>query len=129
MEDTPAWIAWAEEKYLGVGITCNRVDGCKDAIKANTTCKEFIDGKSGHMIVAVEINKIKQITTKNGKSAGSKMAFLTVSDSSCALDNVICFPNQWEKNQGTLQELNTILLQGERDKRKGGFIVQKVWQI
>tara|TARA_R110000824_G_scaffold9415_4_gene42148 strand:+ start:39342 stop:40979 length:1638 start_codon:yes stop_codon:yes gene_type:complete len=129
LEDTPAWIAWAEEKYLGVGITCNRVDGCEDSIRANTTCKEFIDGKSGHMIVAVEVNKVKQIITKNGKSPGSKMAFLTVSDSSCALDNVVCFPSQWKENQGTLQEGNTILLQGERDKRKGGFIVQKVWQI
>ena len=129
LEDTPAWIAWAEEKYLGIGITCNRVDGCKDSIRANTTCKEFVDGKSGHMIVAVEVNRVKQVTTKTGKSAGSQMAFLTVSDSSCALDNVVCFPDTWKDNQGTLQEGNTILLQGERDKKKGGFIVQKVWQI
>jgi len=77
----------------------------------------------------VEVNRVKQITTKTGKSAGSKMAFITVSDSSCSIDSVVCFPQQWRDYQGTLQEGNTILLQGERDKRKGGFVVQKVWQI
>ena len=129
LEDTPAWIAWAEEKYLGIGITCNKVDGCSDSVRANTTCKEFVDGKSGHMILAVEVNKVKQITTRSGKTAGSKMSFVTVSDSSCALDNVVCFPTQWSDYQSLIQEGNTILLQGERDKRKGGFVVQKAWQI
>ena len=129
LEDTPAWIAWAEEKYLGIGITCSKVDGCSDSVRANTTCKEFIDGKSGHMILAVEVNKVKQITTRSGKTAGSKMSFVTVSDSSCALDNVVCFPTQWNDYQSLIQEGNTILLQGERDKRKGGFVVQKAWQI
>ena len=129
LEDTPSWIAWAEEKYLGIGVTCNKVDGCSGSVKANATCKEFADGRSGHMIVAVEVNRVKQVTTKTGKSAGSKMAFITVSDSSCSIDNVVCFPQQWRDYQGTLQEGNTILLQGERDKRKGGFVVQKVWQI
>ena len=50
LNDSPAWISWAEEKYLGTSITCNKVDGCSDSVKSNTTCKEFVDGKNGFMV-------------------------------------------------------------------------------
>jgi len=125
LNDSPSWLSWAEEKFLGTSITCNKVEGCSDSAKSNTTCKEFIDGKNGFMVFAVEVNRAKQITTKKG----TKMCFLTVSDSSCSIDNVVCFTKEWDEYASLLQEGNTILLQGDKDKRRGGLIVKKAWQI
>tara|TARA_R110000765_G_scaffold142217_2_gene243360 strand:+ start:1050 stop:2645 length:1596 start_codon:yes stop_codon:yes gene_type:complete len=125
LNDSPAWISWAEEKFLGAALTCSKVEGCSDSVKSNTTCKEFIDGKEGFMVFAVEINRSKQIMTKRG----TKMAFLSISDSSCCIDSVVCFTQELEDYQGILHEGNTILLQAEKDKKRGGLIVKKAWQI
>ena len=48
---------------------------------------------------AVEISRVKQIVTKKGESKGSSMAFITASDSSCSMDNVVCFPKEWADYQ------------------------------
>ena len=125
LSDSPAWISWAEEKFLGAAISCSKVDGCSDSVKSNTTCKEFVDGKNGFMVFAVEINRAKQITTKKG----TKMCFLTISDSSCSIDSVVCFSKEWDEYSSLLQEGNTVLIQAEKDKRRGGLIVKKTWQI
>ena len=63
------------------------------------------------------------------------MAFLTVEDGTGSIDNVTVFCDDWEKNNDTLYEGNTVLLYGGRSGRaqanKGndGFIVKKVVQI
>ena len=129
LDDTPGWIAWSENKNLGISITYNKVDACEGTIEANTTCKEFIDGKKGYIVMGVEIVRLNSIITKKGKNPGAEMAFLSVSDGSCVVDTVVCFPDEWSEYQGLLQEGNTVLVQGERDKKKGGLIIKQVAQI
>lgn len=126
-QDTPQWIAWNEENLLGIALTCTKVDACDTSV-VNCTCKEFLAGRDGYMIFGVEINSIRTIVTKNGKSAGSKMAFLTVSDSTCAVE-MIAFPQAYKEYQALLSEGNTVAIQAKRDKKNGSLIVEKVYQI
>ena len=57
------------------------------------------------------------------------MAALSLSDSSCSLDNAVAFPDVWAEHSSKLYEGNTVLVQGERDRKQSGFIIKKVWQI
>lgn len=127
LQDRPDWIAGVEESLLGIPITCSKVDSC-DVGAANTTCKEFQDGKGGNMIIATIVNKVAEVKTKKGKNPGELMAFLVVSDQSCALDNVVVWPKSWKELRGLLVEGNTVLLSGDKNK-DGSFVVEKAWQI
>jgi DNA polymerase III alpha subunit len=79
------------------------------------------------MKFAVEIVRLKQIKTKRGKDPGQDMAFLTIEDNSCSLDNAVCFPNIWKECKDAIYEGNVVLIHGERDK--DSLVVQRVWQI
>jgi len=127
--DTPHWIAWLEEQLLGISITCSKIDSC-DQSMVNVTCKDYLAGRAGFLMFGVEVQQFREVKTKKGKSAGQKMAFLTISDSSCALEDVVCFPETWREYGGLLTHGNTVIIQGERDNKKDSntLIVKKVWQ-
>ncbi len=127
LEDFPNWIVAREKELLGVPITYTTVDNC-DTSQVNTTCKEFLDGRSGYMILGVEIVEFKRYTIKKGKSIGKDMAFLTIEDSSCKVSAVV-YSEVLEKYGNFLNEGNTILVRGERDKKKGSLVIQEVWEI
>ena len=57
------------------------------------------------------------------------MAFLSVEDSTCELDDVIIFPEALEKNKDLLYQDNTVLLSGSVEKKDDAFIIKKVSQI
>ena len=126
MKDSPAWIAGIETSRIGVAITCSKVDDC-DSSSANATCQEFIQGAGGFIMMAVQIDAVKEILTKNGKNPGQQMAFLDVSDSTGNISCVV-FPDDWQVTKGFLSQGNTVLLGGERGK-DNAMIVKKVWQI
>lgn len=128
MADDPAIVALTEEKYLGIAITYSRVDSC-DISRANCTCKEYLSGRVGFLILAVVIQSIREVKVKKGNSAGKKMAFLTISDNTCALGDVCVFPDDYEKYSEFLVEGNTVLVRGEKDKKKDSLVVKEVWQI
>jgi len=131
MEDMPEWITSIEENLLGIPLTCTSVDSC-NTMAANCTCRDFIKGTNGQqgvVILACQIDAIKEIQTKKGKAPGKHMAFLTVSDSSGMLDSVVAFPQQWKEHKSVLTERNTVMLSGKRGKEKDSLVIQKVWQI
>lgn len=128
LEDTSEAIAWTEEKLLGISLTCSKIDG-KDTSAVNCTCKEFIDGFTGMTIMAVEVTSVREITIKNGRNRGQRMAFLTITDGTCTLEDVVIFSESWAQYRGLLDQGNTVCVQGERDKKRGSLIVKKVWQI
>jgi DNA polymerase III alpha subunit len=128
LRDTFHYRAFCEEKYLGTSITCNIVDDCEEAVHANTTCREIADGKNGYTVLAVTINRVKEITTKETKQ---QMAFLTASDKTCAIDNLVCFPSDWFKFKDLLTMGNTVLIHCERsdDRSRNSMIIKGTWQI
>ena len=127
--DNPNWIAWTEEQLLGVSLSCSKIDSC-DIGEVNTSCKDFLAGKAGYMVFGVEVNQIREVKTKKGKSAGSKMAYMTISDNSCSLQDVVCFPDVWKEAKEFLTEKNMVMIHAERDNKKNSdlLIVKKVWQ-
>ena len=126
--DLPQWLIWSEKDALGISLTCNAIDSC-DTAQANTTCKEFLNGKTGFMIFGVEVRRCKEVVTKAGKSPGSKMAFMSISDSTGKVDDVICFPDSYKDSWSLLKEGNTVLIHGEKSRGSDSLLVKKVFQI
>jgi DNA polymerase III alpha subunit len=131
LHDTSDFIAWSEDKYLGASLTCSKVDGCEKVVEANATCRDVMLGNHvGYTVLAVEITRLKEIKTKKGKNPGQWMAFISASDNSCAIDDVVAFPETWKEYSGLIHEGNTLLIQGDKNNKKGSsFVIKKVWQI
>lgn len=126
--DTPLWLAYTEEHLLGAPISCTRVDAC-DLGQVNVSCKEFLAGRTGFLVFGVEIRRVGEYRTRNGENPGQLMAFLTVADSTCALDSVVCFPQIYDQFKSLLTQGNTVILQGERGERdRNSLIIRRVWQ-
>ncbi len=129
LDDSPNWIASVEEELLGIALTCTKVEESKRAFLANCTCKDYLDGKGGSVALAVKIDSVREITTKNGENRGKKMAFLNVSDQSGSLDSVVIFPNYWGEAKRFCVTDNLVMISGRRDKKQGGLIVDNVSQL
>jgi intein/homing endonuclease len=129
LQDTPDFLAWCEEQYLGAAITCSRIEGCRKAIDANTTCKEIASGK-GHKycLLAVEVTEVKEHTIKSEKNYGALMGFINVADKTGELNTVI-FPEQWSKYGHMFYTGNTLLLDVISQKQNSSPIINQAWQI
>lgn len=119
LHDIPTYIAQREEFLMGIPLSFSYMDDCLTAEIADTTCKQFTDGKPGKVILAVRIKTVKEHTTKNDQ----KMAFVTVEDES-ELD-IVCFPDQYDEFQNMLYVGNLVVIFGERSN-KGSFVVGRM---
>lgn len=129
LKDTAQYIADHEKDLLGIPLTCNKLDTCEN-IEADTTCKEFLQGKKGKMAIAVEIVDVREYIIKNGKHKNKIMLYLNVEDSTGAIDSVVVFPTALEGNEPLLIRGSTLLLEGQRDYRnQDSFVVEKVKSI
>ena len=128
--DLPGWKARQEEHYLGISLTCARVDEY-DTSRSNCTCKEYIDGfesKNGIRITA-QIDGVREWKIKRGSSKGQKMAFVTISDGTCSLDSVTFFSDEWKKYRKQVVEGNIVLFSGSRDVKRGSFLIKSVSKV
>jgi len=127
--DSALWLSQTEEQLIGVSLTCSKVDDC-DQTAANATCKEFMDIHRDYYMIAAQVDEVKEHEIRNGQKKGEKMAFIKISDSSCSIDSVICFPESWVTVQDLFIQGNTVMVGGTRDKKnQGTFVVNKAWQI
>lgn len=127
LEDNPDWISDIEDENLGCSITCSKVD-MYDISMTNTTCKDFKNGMiKDNIILCGEIETIGVTKTKNGKTPGLEMAFITMSDGTGALDSVVFFPEAYKAYRNTLFEGNVIIVKGSRAKSGDSLIVEKTY--
>jgi DNA polymerase III alpha subunit len=126
-EDSPDWIAWCEKEYLGISLTYSELDKY-DVTKASHTCKDIVKGHKAYAVLAVQIKQVKTTKTKRGKSPGSTMAFLSASDKTCTLENIVVFSNTWKEFSHLLTENNAVFISGKMT-REGSFQVEKVYPI
>lgn len=127
--DRPKWRAKQEREYLSVELTCTEIDEY-DTSDANCTCRDYIKGfNSKSIAIAVKVNDVREWTIKRGKSKGQTMAFLKVSDGTCALDNVTMFSDAWEKHSKDVSRDSILLLRGSRDQNRGSFLVKRVQKL
>jgi len=127
LKDKPSFNAIAEKEFLGISLTCSRVDElelpqdikrCIDAkkIKDNTKIKFY-----------AIIDNIKHTLTKKGKNIGSEMCFLTISDSTFSLDRCVVFPDSYKKFKNICTKDNICKIEGY--KKDGSFIIQNMQKI
>ena len=133
MKDDPEWVIRTEENYLGVALTYSRVE-TYDTKLANTTIKEFLNGKKDNVKMAVTISEVKRYITKKGKMKGVEMAFLCVEDHTGTLDTVTVFAEKWKEHKNVLYEGNNVILTGQSSKNRryqvdDGFIVDDVTEL
>lgn len=128
LEDHSVFIANQEAKMLGCSLTCSKVD---DAQVATDYCEDVAKGlKKKKISLAVVVNSIRVVKTRNGKNPGQEMAFLSVEDNSGELESVTVFPETYEEYKNVLLEENTVMLLCEPSKKeKGSVIVNKAIQI
>lgn len=124
--DSAEWMSASEENYLGIAVSCSKVDD-KDTAIANCSCREFPNRKD-YCIIAAKIDEVRESVIKNGNSRGAKMGSMTVSDSTCSLSAVV-FGDEYKSYKHMLIEGNTIMLCGEKSKKGDSMVVKKVIQI
>jgi DNA polymerase III alpha subunit len=130
LEDMIVDIAQNEEKYLGIALTCTRVDG-KPGERWNATCKDCLGHIPNCVVVKVQIDEVRESTIKKGKeeNIGRAFAFLKISDSSCSLD-IVCFANEWDQYKTVLQKDRLVEIQLEKPyNKKGNLHVKQCWPI
>lgn len=125
--DTPLWINKTEIDLLGVAISSRNLD-CVEVIEADTTCKEYNDGKKGEILLCVEIVECRENKIKKGKSAGQSMAFLVVEDETGTIDNVVVFSKEFEEYQTMLYNGNIVAISGYRSKQDS-LVINKIRQL
>ena len=57
------------------------------------------------------------------------MAFLSMSDSSCRLENVVIFSEGWLKFKKHFKQGAVLLLRGSRQKKRNSFLINSVHKI
>ena len=128
LEDAPEWVANNEKFYLGISLTCHKIDGC-DIYSANSECKDLLNDKCHKQpIVGAEVNGVNIIRTKRGVNPGQEMAFIKIGDSTGSCD-IVAFPEEYSKYKDLLIEDNTLLIKLERSKNKDSYILKKCWQV
>lgn len=128
LQDSPEYISDCESDLLGCAITMSRIEVYDTSI-ANTSCKEFKQGKnSNDLIIAGEIDFVNVTKTKTGKNKGKDMAFVSLTDTTANIDSVIFFPEQYQEFKNALFDQNVIIIKGNRSKGAGdSFIVEKCY--
>ena len=128
LDDTILSISKMEGEMLGLALSCSKVDAC-ETMAANCTVEEFEYKRLQWYVFGVECKQVNTITCKNGASKGREMSFLTIEDQSGTMDDVVVFCDEWEQYGHLLQPGNTVLIEGQKDRNKGSFIVKRVEQI
>jgi DNA polymerase-3 subunit alpha len=80
--------------------------------RSSHTCAEGIEVTIGGMI-----NRVKNSVTKNGRSAGMKMAMITLEDLEGQMDGV-CFAETYEKFAAWIKTEQIVFLRGKIDRRR-----------
>jgi len=119
--------ATAEKYYLGISLSCSPVDDVDDQ-EASHTCLDLMKALNGESFsVCAVIDNVKHTKTKKGKSPGSMMCFLTISDSTYSIDHAVVFPDSYEKLSSYCKDGLIGLLQGY--KKNGSIIVQNIRKL
>lgn len=131
LQDTPDWLSFKERQMFGIPLTANSTDVSSESMEATHNCRDFINGLGDdYVVIAATVDRVKVVTTKNGKTAGSKMAFIDISDNTGVM-SITLFPMQWAEFSTFFTKDNILLIVGHRDNsyKKNSFVVDKVKQL
>lgn len=127
--DSNSVVGKNEINLLGVPFSRTELDDCAVEF-ANMTCKEYNEGKNGInkvIILAINIDQVRETKTKTGLNPGQKMCFLTGYDDEASINGIVVFPDTYSQFDYLLYSNNTVMIKGQR--KRGSLQVEKVWQI
>lgn len=107
-----------ENESMGYFISCTPLDDYKQEInRYNAVNGEVVEG----YYVGI-ISSVREIAIKNGKSAGKKMAFITLS---CLMDtyDVTVFNGIYEADYENITQGNVVVIKGKRNEYNGNVSV------
>lgn len=113
--DSARSIVMDEEELLGIAVSAHRLDQA-DLSESNCTISEYLAGKSGQILLGVEIVSSSLKVTAKGKNPGRKMAVCVLRDRTGTLRSV-CFPDAYANCGHLLSPGSLLLVHGERDKK------------
>lgn len=122
MSDDMTWIAKTETHLIGKSISIHNTENNRMA--ANTTCREFEDGKNGYMTLIGEIGRCKEYPGK-GNNKGRKMCAMSLEDKTGRI-NALCFFDNYEEYGNEFFEGNIITVEIKRS-HDGKAIIEKVF--
>jgi DNA polymerase-3 subunit alpha len=95
---------------------------------ALTTLARYAEGTS--VLVGCMISELRPTVTKTGKSAGKKMAMLTIEDITGKCD-AVAFPETYERAVGLLKPESVVFISGTVDRRreKPSIIINDVFGV
>lgn len=114
-----------ERSFLGVELSAHKLDLIQDNT-SDCTVKEFNNGSNYQtMKFMLELHTVKMILTKKTQS---EMGFISGTDQTGQMNDIVAFPEAFAKYKNLLFEGNSVLIIG----RKGGrdnLIIQEVHQL
>ncbi len=129
VKDSPLWLSKVEEENLGISLTLAKITSAYTP-QADTKIVDYVNGKSADLfIIACEIQDFREIKIKKGDKRGEHMAFLTISDETGTMEDIVMFPEVWEEFGNRVFVGNTVELVGKRDYKKGSFFVDSINQV
>lgn len=107
-----------EKSFLGIAITAHKIDAF-NRNRSIYNCSEFeIIRPFDKTSIVGEISDFKRHITKNG----DEMCFVSINDEFARLENLVMFPEVWQKNEGYIDKGNIVNFIGH--KKDESFIVQ-----
>lgn len=127
LTDNPHFVSSWEKSAFGIPLTCMKLDACNLEHVVHSV-KDLITGYAGTASIGVEVQRVKEVKTKKGKSAGSLMCFASVMDHTGEIDLVV-FSEEYAQFQNLLRVGNNVLVRCKRDQDKDGAIVERISQL
>ncbi len=125
LADVPAWseaeTLRQEKDALGFYVSSHPLDVWKSwtSVFANHTIEEVRELPEGTRArMAVLVQDVRTIMVRSGRSAGQKMAILTIEDRGGTMEAVL-FSDQYNKYQGLAQSDSLVFALGRTDRRRG----------
>jgi len=113
-----------EKELLGFYITSHPLTDCQTALDCYTTCgtKDAMNLSEGaEVCIGGMLNRVKTSVTKNGRSAGMKMAMITLEDLDGQIDGVLfaeTYAEMCEKYPDAVKLESIVFIKGKIDKRR-----------
>lgn len=121
LKDTPTKIALMEDMLIGIPLSCGYLDQCLSQGIADTTCREFMRGKSGKMSIVGVVKEAREHKTKKG----DPMCFIKIADDTGEMDAVMF--KEYAEHSSKIYDSALIAIFGERKNKS--FIISRVAEL
>ncbi|MCG8406654.1 MAG: DNA polymerase III subunit alpha [Phycisphaerales bacterium] len=120
-EWTEAEMLAHEKSVLGFYVTSHPLTAQVEVLEkyATANCRDLVRSEidPGEAVIGGMISRVRMVTTKNGRNAGSKLAVLTFEDLTGSIEAVV-FSEELEKHRDLIAPDNILFLKGQVDRKR-----------